>query len=81
MSACVYASEEELWEDLLYYALTSAQRHRRTLQREAPGMPPAAFRPYQLACAQVRLHLYNLYARERIIPPILVEMARAEGVV
>lgn len=79
MSACAYATEEEFWEDLLYYALEAARRHRRTIEREMPEMPPTAHRPYALACARARVHLYNLAAREWLIPPLLVEMARSEG--
>lgn len=81
MSACVYSSEEALWEDLLYLSLEDARRHRRIIEREMPELPPTAHRPYALACARARVHLYNLAAREWLIPPLLVEMARSEGLV
>lgn len=77
MSACVYASQEELWEDLLYYALSRAQRERRNADRD--GIVPGS--SYRSACALARLHLFNLAAREWAVSPLLVEMARSEGLV
>jgi hypothetical protein len=78
MSACVYASQEELWEDLLYFALSQAQRERLRLERAQE--PLRLSRKYEQACTRARLHLYNLHAREYLVSPVLVDMARCEGI-
>lgn len=80
MSACV-SSQEELWEDLLYTALVRAAAERRLVERHMPGTPPSWSVAYNAACGRARLHLYNLAAREWPVPPMLVEMARVEGLI
>lgn len=77
MSACVYATQEELWEDLLYYALSRAQRERARLHKL--GHPLNLSREYLSAFTTARMHLYNLAAREYAVSALIVEMARAEG--
>lgn len=82
MSAeCVYQSEAELWEDLLYFALANASDARRTLaQLTSQHHDSDTLRKkYRSACARAKLHLDNLAVREHLLPTLLVEMARAEG--
>lgn len=78
--SCVYATAEDLWEDLLHDALSRMHRERRRMAEFMPDVLLATSGEWCHAKARALIHLKNLAEKNREVPWMLLEMARAEGV-